>query len=407
MGICYSPFRAGQHPDLGDGAVYPSEDEILEDLQILERDTPFRVLRLYDSGRNSEAILRLIESHDLPFKVLLGAWLTAEISNPDCPWRPEPYSDEVLHANERFNAEEVGRAIRLAHRYSETVLAVSVGNEALVGWSDHRVPLDAVTQYVRTVRAAVDQPVTVADTFDWWQASGSALAREVDFVSVHIYPLWFGRDLEEALSFTISSFESVREALPDTTIVITETGWATTGSEFGDRASEEKQDRFLRDLYDWARADGVLSFFFEAFDESWKGDPDNPEGAEKHWGLYFEDRSPKLVIRRLVDETAPESDRIESGAMASPDHRAVAASLWVKFLGNRLGIRHLATKWREVVEKLTRATGRERYALPSSENFEKAAIGCGVTGGGSGRASLAQRRRAVKSGSSFQRATAC
>ena len=32
--ICYSGFRAGQHPDRGDGAKNPTDDQILEDLRI-------------------------------------------------------------------------------------------------------------------------------------------------------------------------------------------------------------------------------------------------------------------------------------------------------------------------------------------------------------------------------------
>ena len=46
--VCYSGFRSGQHPDRGDGAVNPSYDEILEDLQILTDQTPFRLFRVYD-----------------------------------------------------------------------------------------------------------------------------------------------------------------------------------------------------------------------------------------------------------------------------------------------------------------------------------------------------------------------
>ncbi len=31
--ICYSGFRTGQHPDRGEGAKNPTDEEILEDLQ--------------------------------------------------------------------------------------------------------------------------------------------------------------------------------------------------------------------------------------------------------------------------------------------------------------------------------------------------------------------------------------
>lgn len=297
--ICYSGFREGQHPDRGSGAINPSDEEILEDLRLLIRETPFRLIRVYDSGPNSEAVLRLIEEHGLPIRVLLGAWLAAEVSNPGCPWMPEPYPEETLAANARGNATEIGRAIRLANAYPESVVAVSVGNEALVSWTDHMVPVESVIRYVRTVKAAIHQPVTVAENYEWWAQQGRELAGELDFVSVHLYPIWEDRDIDEGLSYSIANMQRVRDALPDAPLVITEAGWATTASEFGPRASEEKQFRYFREIFEWARAVNVTTFFFSAFDESWKGDPANPAGAEKHWGIYFEDRTPKLLARSL------------------------------------------------------------------------------------------------------------
>ncbi len=51
MAVAYSGFREGQHPDRGDGAVNPSREEILEDLQILvEHD--FRLVRLYGAEKH-------------------------------------------------------------------------------------------------------------------------------------------------------------------------------------------------------------------------------------------------------------------------------------------------------------------------------------------------------------------
>ena len=94
MAVAYSGFRDGQHPDRGDGAVNPSADEILEDLQILVA-YDFRLIRLYDAGENSATTLELIRQHDLPIKVLLGIWLSAEVSNHEgCAWLDEPIPDE-------------------------------------------------------------------------------------------------------------------------------------------------------------------------------------------------------------------------------------------------------------------------------------------------------------------------
>ena len=56
------------------------------------------------------------------------------------------------------------------------------------------------------------------------------------------------------------------------------------------------QQQYLSELMDWAEKNQVLVYFFEAFDEPWKGDPQNTLGAEKHWGFFKVDRTPKRVI---------------------------------------------------------------------------------------------------------------
>ena len=297
MAMSYSGFREGQHPDRGNGAVNPSREEILEDLQILI-DHDFTLLRMYDSKENTVTTLELIREHGLPIKMLLGIWLDAEISNHEgCPWLDEPIPDEKLAANAIANRVEVARAIELAKEYEDIVVAINVGNEALVDWNDHMVPLDKVIQYVNQVKAATTQPVTVADNYEWWTKDGAPLADVVDFLGVHTYPAWENKTIDEALAFTIENIEQVHEALPDKPIAILEAGWATTANEFAEQASEENQARYYREILEWATEVNVTVFFFEAFDEPWKGNPENAEGAEKHWGIFFVDRTPKLVMQ--------------------------------------------------------------------------------------------------------------
>jgi exo-beta-1,3-glucanase (GH17 family) len=297
MAVAYSGFREGQYPDRGDGAVNPSRAEILEDLQILVREG-FGLIRLYDAGENSRTVLELIEEHDLPLEVLLGMWLDAELSNHEgCPWLTEPIPAEKLAANTIRNAEEVGRGIELANAYPDIVVAVNVGNEALVDWNDHMMSVEGVIAYVRRVKSAIEQPVTVAENYVWWINEGAELARELDFIGVHTYPVWEGRSIDEGLSYTIENIEAVHAALPDSRIAILEAGWATTAVEFDGRAGEAQQARYYREIEAWARRTNTTVFFFEAFDEPWKGDPNSPQGAEKHWGLYFVDRTPKQVMR--------------------------------------------------------------------------------------------------------------
>jgi exo-beta-1,3-glucanase (GH17 family) len=297
MAVAYSGFREGQHPDRGDGAVNPSAEEILEDLEILVA-ADLTLVRMYDSGANTRQTLEIIREHSLPVRVVLGVWLDAEFSNHEgCPWLDEPIPDEKLAENTLKNAAEVQRGIDLANEFDDVVVAVNVGNEALVEWNDHMVPLEQVIGYVREVKAGIEQPVTVADNYLWWIQSGAPLAAEVDFLAVHSYPAWEGKSIDEALAFTIENVEGVREALPGKQIVLFEAGWATVATEFGDRASEANQVRYFQEVGDWAAENRVTVFFFEAFDEPWKGDPNSPLGAEKHWGLFNVDRTPKAVMR--------------------------------------------------------------------------------------------------------------
>ena len=297
MAVAYSGFREGQHPDRGDGAVNPSAEEILEDLEILVAHG-FRLIRMYDSGGNTRDTLEIIRQHDLPIKVLQGIWLDAEFSNHEgCPWLDEPIPEEKLAANRLKNGAEIERGIGLAREFEDIVIAVNVGNEALVDWNDHMVPLEQVIAYVRQVKGAIEQPVTVADNYVWWTREGAPLVAEVDFLGVHTYPAWEEKTIDEGLAFTIENIRGVREAHPDKPIAILEAGWATVASEFGERASEANQKRYYNEMLDWARETNTTVFFFEAFDEPWKGDPNNPLGAEKHWGLFNVDRTPKAVMR--------------------------------------------------------------------------------------------------------------
>jgi exo-beta-1,3-glucanase (GH17 family) len=300
--VCYSGFRSGQHPDRGNGAVNPSYDEILEDLNILT-NYGFKLIRVYDSGENSAMVLRVIRENNFKIKVLLGIWLRAELSNHEsCIWLNEPIPEEVLQQNQKLNLQEIERGINLANAYGEIVVAVNVGNEALVDWNDHKVDVDTIITYVKKVRHAVKQPVTVADNYKWWVDHGITLAKVVDFVSVHTYPVWEGKDIEDGLAFTIENMKEVRNSIPDVPIVITEAGWPSESSEFPGRASEVKQQCYFKEVMNWAHKMNITTFFFEAFDEDWKGDPGNPMGAEKHWGLFTVDRKPKMVAVKHLKE---------------------------------------------------------------------------------------------------------
>ncbi len=65
-----------------------------------------------------------------------------------------------------------------------------------------------------------------------------------------------------------------------------------------EHVNEENQKLYYEDLMNWSAKNKTLVFFFEAFDEAWKGSPD-PNEPEKHWGLFNTDRTPKLAVGNL------------------------------------------------------------------------------------------------------------
>ena len=293
--ICYSGYRDGQSPLDG---TYPSYDEVREDLLILSKNWEY--LRLYDCSPHAETVLDVIRSEGLSFKVMLGMDMAAEMSNPHCPWGAE-FSDDVLDANRRHNGEQADKAIALAKRYDDIVFSVSVGNEASVEWSDHMVPVERLVAHAGKVRNAIAQPVTFCENYVPWTYKLEPLAAELDFISVHTYPAWEYRTMEDALEYTKQNYHSVANHYPGKPVVITEAGWTTASNGRGIEpwnASEELQLRYYEQLLEWTNDEKILTFVFEAFDEPWKGSPD-PLEPEKHWGLFTVDRRPKLAMRQI------------------------------------------------------------------------------------------------------------
>lgn len=296
--ICYSGYRSGQSPDRG---VFPTYEQIKEDLEILNRN--WSLIRVYDCEKHSETVLEVIEKEGFDLKVMLGMHLNAEVSNPNCPWGGM-YDDERLQENAKQNEANLEKLISMAKRHGESIFAVSVGNEATVGWSDHLVPVEKVIQYAETAKRELDHPVTFCENYIPWADKLDGLAEVVDFISIHTYPAWEYKTIAEALDYTIENYNYVKDKYPHKPVVITEAGWTTRSNGRGIEAwnaNQEIQDLYYRALTDWSRKNKILTFVFEAFDEEWKGSEEIHE-PEKHWGLFTIDRKPKLVMRTLYGD---------------------------------------------------------------------------------------------------------
>lgn len=291
--ICYSGFRDGQSPET---STFPSYDEVKEDLLILQPH--WKSLRLYDCDQHAETVLEVIKNEGLHFDVMLGAYIMAEKNNPECPWGGI-YPNTVLAVNKKLNQKRIAKLISMANAYPEIISSVSAGNEATVSWTDHLVTVESLLEYVALLKKSVNQPVTFCENYVPWLDKLKPVGAELDFISIHTYPVWEYKTVDDALAYTIENYHAVAHAYPEKQVVISEAGWATKSNGRGippHHVNEELQREYINQLLDWAAIEGVLIYLFEAFDENWKGS-DDPLEPEKHWGIYYADRTPKLVVR--------------------------------------------------------------------------------------------------------------
>ncbi len=292
--ICYSGFRKGQAP----GLVYPTYEQVKEDLLILQKN--WKYLRLYDCDQHAKTVLEIIRKEGFDFKVMLGAYIVAELNNQGCPWGGS-YSIEQLEKNRKQNDAIIYKLGKWANEYEDIVCCLSVGNEACVEWTDHYVSVHRVIDFVTTVKSVAKQPVTFCENYVPWLNKLEPLAEVVDFISIHTYPVWEYQNIHAGLEYTQENYYAIAKKYPKKVVVITEAGWATNSNGRGidpENVSEEFQKTYYEDLMHWCEKDNILTFIFEAFDESWKGSAE-PMEPEKHWGLFYENRLPKKVMKGL------------------------------------------------------------------------------------------------------------
>jgi len=293
--VSYGAYRKGQAP----GRNGPSEEEILEDLTLITNH--WKLIRVYNADDDCERILHVIRKHGFPIKVMIGVWLEGEDRKPE---------------KREANIKNVLRSIELANANPDIVAAINVGNETQVFWTAHGMKAENLIRYIRAVRNHTEVPVTTADDYNFWNKSESKdVAEEVDFIVSHMYAMWNGIVLEHAVEWTDSIYHAVQRFHPEKTVVIGETGWATTynsektgpdeqGTLIKGKVSLQAQEEFLIGLHRWVNENRITTFLFEAFDEPWKGggEESGPDEVEKHWGVFYEDRTPKKSFQNFLKQ---------------------------------------------------------------------------------------------------------
>jgi len=270
----YGPFGDNENPDKG---VYPTLDELKRDINFLPKVT--KRIRTYGVNDILFEIAGLCNKNKL--ECYIGAWISKE------------------HIE---NEKEIRRLLKIPDLKLEYVKGLVVGNEVLCRGD---MSVKDYSTLVKKVNDATDIPVGIAETWNML-LENKAIAENADFIMVHIHPYWEGISVEDAANEVIKRYEQIKKEFPGKLVMIGETGWPSAGEPF-DKAvpSELNQKKFFEDFTRLAKEKDIPYFYFEVFDELWKGivRGDKDEEAKRkvgsHWGIFYSDGSLKPLFKDI------------------------------------------------------------------------------------------------------------
>ncbi|MDR3516336.1 MAG: glycoside hydrolase [Azospirillaceae bacterium] len=269
--VSFAPFRDGQSPLT---RVYPSAAQIEEDIRVLANQVAG--IRTYTSREGLEVVPAIAGKYGLT--VTMGAWLGVKTA---------------------LNDQEVASLIDLANRYPTVITRVIVGNEVLLR---RDLSVDQLRAYIRKVKAAVKQPVSYADVWEWW-LKYPEIAQDVDFITIHMLPYW--EDIPTGVAdvgpHILQVYHQIQTAFPGKPIMIGEAGWPTAGRSRGPAVpGMVNKARFINSFVTLAAQQGFDYNIIESFDQPWKHALEGTVGA--NWGLYTLDRTPKSTLGGAIVE---------------------------------------------------------------------------------------------------------
>ncbi|HCU25294.1 MAG TPA: cellulose synthase [Deltaproteobacteria bacterium] len=268
-----NPYKKHQSPFTG----RPFTPEELEsDIQILAKKT--KTIRLYSSLAGLDQVPAIAKKYNM--NVIASAYLDAA-----------PVDNQ--------NQKEVESVIAMAKK-NKNVIRVIIGNETQL---QNTVAREALVKYLSLARKQLKKykvPVSTAEPWDYWLIHPE-LAKEVDYIAVHILPYWAQIPVEQAVDYVHSRYEAVKVFFPKKPVMIAETGWPSDGPQRGAaKATLANQAGFVRAFMARAKEYKFDYNLIEAFDQPWKSSIEGRAG--EHWGVMDADRHDKFPIQGPVLE---------------------------------------------------------------------------------------------------------
>lgn len=318
-GVTYAPWAKDQDPiaakssgvysflrtaftDEPAATVKPRKEQVERDFAMLAGKAQY--VRTYRATDGGEMMPEIAARYGL--KLVPGAWI---YSANEAKLQFGRESGEV-------NAEETRALIRMANQ-NPNIERVLVGNENILRWDGQKDLRDPnatspaqLIREIRNVKRNVKVPVSTAEPWHVW-LHYPELAREVDYLAVHVLPYWDEQSSEAPLEYLQNKIKLLREAYPNKNIIVTEVGWPSNGAErrspgtgYTKRATPAEQAKNIRDMVAWLKAQNIDYFVVEAIDQPWKSyDLEGKAGG--YWGLFNADRQQKFEWAGSI-ETFPQ-----------------------------------------------------------------------------------------------------
>lgn len=207
--------------------------------------------------------------------IITGAGLTAVLGVP------YPQSDYL---------EQMESAIKAAN--AGGVYAIMVGNENLAGASS--VPsgmIDVINQIKSRVSCKVGTVQRNTEVIGYQSISGwSDLVSACDVLGVNVHPFFNpGTTAEGAIDVVDKQWKTMMSSFGDK-LLLTETGWPSSGSVSGNTGSLSGEQKFYSDYQQWSS--GLSEkFYFQFFDT-----PGKSSAYEQTFGLYTADSQSKFTM---------------------------------------------------------------------------------------------------------------
>ncbi len=221
-----------------------------------------------------------------------------------------------IDADEATNQAEIDNLLAAAE--AGLVDIAIVGNEVIHTAEEYGQPglVTILKDRMTEVREGLDAlgltalPVTTSDTYgDLVRGLNESVPNYDDLtykevldlcgvVFVNHHPYHEGEGIATAVGRVSAQYDMMQLLVGAKPVYVAETGWPDAGSVVGGAVpSPENAARYFYEFDSWADENSVPYFYFEAFDENWKG---GPGSAERYWGLWAADGTLKPAMQYVL-----------------------------------------------------------------------------------------------------------